>query len=120
MRIDPNHKHMALLPPVPAAGIDAKGPIALGSLAYRSGDAWGAFTKWLPIAEGGDVLKQTTGLDRNSTCLLSDIDYETIRMGRIHEQNFDPGADLCNASPACKTVLLESLRCLAQTDTLLA
>jgi len=71
------------------------------------------------IAEGGDVLKQTTGLDRNSTCLLSDIDYETIRMGRIHEQNFDPGADLCNAPPACKTVLLESLRCLAQTDTLL-
>ena len=71
------------------------------------------------IAEGGDVLEQTSGLDRASAYLLADIDFEKIRTSRAHEQNFDPGAGLCVAPPLCHTVLLDGLRCLTREDKLL-
>ncbi len=71
------------------------------------------------IAEGGSVLKQSAGLTRGSACLLADIDYEKIRAWRIREQNFDPGADLCNDTPVFQTVFLDALPCLARTDKLL-
>ncbi|HPF18090.1 MAG: NAD(+) synthase [Bacillota bacterium] len=71
------------------------------------------------IAQAGDVLRQTSGLSRDSVCILADIDYEGIQTARTCEQNFDPGADLCAAPPAFRTVFLHPLRCLTRSDRLL-
>lgn len=72
------------------------------------------------LAENGEVLKQTAGLNRGSAMLLADVDFETIRTRRAQEQNFDSGLDLCAAPPVCQTIPLEELRCLTLSDDLLS
>lgn len=71
------------------------------------------------IAEGGSILKQSSGFTRGSACLMADVDYEKIRSWRIREQNFDPGEDPCSDTPAFHTVFIDELPCLTQGDKLL-